>query len=74
MSDREFSTCDLYDQDETLQSVSLQLLNLGGRTAFSGPIRTIRCYRDNGLVKSTLNTPGEAHVLVVDGEGSLESA
>lgn len=74
MSDREFSTCDLYDQDETLQSVSVQLLNLGGRTAFSGPIRTIRCYRDNGLVKSTLNTPGEAHVLVVDGEGSLESA
>lgn len=74
MSDREFSTCDLYDQDETLQSVSLQLLNLGGRTAFSGPIRTIRCYRDNGLVKSTLNTPGKGHVLVVDGEGSLESA
>ncbi len=74
MSDHEFSTCDLYDADESLQSVSLQLLNLGGRSAFSGPVRTIRCYRDNGLVKNTLNSPGEGHVLVVDGEGSLESA
>jgi regulator of ribonuclease activity A len=69
-----FTTCDLYDEDETLQSVSLQLQDLGGRTRFSGPVRTIRCHRDNGLVKSTLNSPGDGAVLVVDGGGSLESA
>lgn len=69
-----FTTCDLYDDDETLQSVSLQLQNLGGRARFSGPVRTIRCHRDNGLVKQTLNGPGDGAVLVVDGGGSLESA
>lgn len=69
-----FTTCDLYDEDESLQSVSLQMQNLGGKARFTGKIRTIRCYRDNGLVKSTLNSPGEGAVLVVDGAGSLESA
>lgn len=69
-----FTTCDLYDADESLQSVSLQLQNLGGRPRFSGPIRTIRCHRDNGLVKQILNGPGGGSVLVVDGAGSLESA
>jgi len=69
-----FTTCDLFDADETLQSLSLQLADFGGRARFTGPVRTIRCHRDNGLVKSTLNSPGEGAVLVVDGGGSLESA
>lgn len=69
-----FTTCDLFDADESLQSVSLQLANFGAHPKFSGPIRTVRCYRDNGLVKSLLNSPGEGAVLVVDGLGSLESA
>lgn len=70
----DFTTCDLYDADETLQSVSLQMLNLGGRRRFCGPVRTIRCLRDNGLIKATLNSPGHGAVLVIDGAGSLESA
>ncbi|GAA1172773.1 ribonuclease E activity regulator RraA [Nesterenkonia xinjiangensis] len=70
----EFTTCDLYDADESLQSVSLQMQNLGGRARFRGPVRTIRCFRDNGLVKATLNSPGDGAVLVIDGDGSLESA
>lgn len=70
----DFATCDLYDADESLQSVSLQLLNLGGKQKFTGTIRTIQCYRDNGLVKSLLESPGNGEVLVVDGEGALESA
>ncbi|GER22728.1 putative 4-hydroxy-4-methyl-2-oxoglutarate aldolase [Zafaria cholistanensis] len=70
----DFTTCDLFDADETLQSVSLQLANFGGRARFSGPVRTVRCHRDNGLVKSILNSPGAGAVLVVDGGGSLESA
>lgn len=69
-----FTTCDLYDADKTLQSCSVQFLDLGGRTRFTGPVRTIRCHRDNGLVKQVLNGPGEGAVLVVDGGGSLESA
>ncbi|GAA1495576.1 ribonuclease E activity regulator RraA [Paeniglutamicibacter kerguelensis] len=69
-----FTTCDLFDADETLQSLSLQLDDFGARPRFSGTIRTVRCYRDNGLVKSLLNSPGDGAVLVVDGAGSLDSA
>lgn len=69
-----FTTCDLFDADESLQSVSLQLRNFGAHARFTGPVRTVRCHRDNGLVKSILNSPGYGAVLVVDGAGSLESA
>lgn len=72
--DTGFTTCDVFDADETLQSCSLQFRDLGGLARFAGPVRTVRCHRDNGLVKQVLNTPGEGAVLVVDGAGSLESA
>ena len=69
------ATADLYDErGDELDSLALQLLDLGGRTGFDGPIRTVRCHRDNALVKSVLATPGDGAVLVVDGGGSLESA
>ncbi|MEZ3162184.1 ribonuclease E activity regulator RraA [Microbacterium sp. BWT-B31] len=68
-------TADLYDErGDALDSLALQLHDIGGRVAFDGPIRTVRCHRDNALVKATLATPGEGAVLVVDGGGSLESA
>ncbi|WP_137846437.1 ribonuclease E activity regulator RraA [Microbacterium sp. 2FI] len=69
------ATADLYDErGDALDSLSLQLLDLGGHVAFDGPIRTVRCHRDNALVKAVLATPGAGAVLVVDGGGSLESA
>jgi len=69
------NTADLYDErGEELASVSLQFQSLGGRSHFSGPVRTIRCFQDNGLVKSTLATPGNGAVLIVDGGGSLGTA
>ncbi|HUH53214.1 MAG TPA: S-adenosylmethionine--2-demethylmenaquinone methyltransferase, partial [Microbacteriaceae bacterium] len=52
----------------------MQMLNLGGTKEFSGPIRTVKCFQDNALLKSILSTPGDGAVLVVDGGGSLESA
>ena len=71
----DFATADLYDdRGDELDSLSLQLQDIGGRIAFHGPVRTIRCHRDNALVKATLATPGDGAVLVVDGGGSLESA
>lgn len=71
----DIATADLYDeQGDALDALALQLHDIGGRTAFHGPIRTVRCHRDNALVKATLATPGEGAVLVVDGGGSLESA
>ena len=69
------ATADLYDElEEGIQSLSLQLHSFGGRSAFDGPIRTVRCFEDNALVKSVLATPGAGAVLVVDGAGSLETA
>ena len=69
------STADLWDErGDALQSCSVQLRHYGGRTAFSGAISTVRCHRDNALVKAALAEPGEGRVLVVDGGGSLESA
>ncbi|MFL1377416.1 MULTISPECIES: ribonuclease E activity regulator RraA [unclassified Nocardiopsis] len=70
-----FTTADLIDDHgDTLRSCSTQFRQYGGRTVFSGPIRTVKCHEDNGLVKQVLNSPGEGAVLVVDGGGSLRSA
>src|SRR6476620_1084446 len=69
------NTADLYDErGGELESVSVQFQSLGGHTHFSGPVRTIRCFEDNALVKSVLATPGHGSVLVVDGAGSLRTA
>lgn len=69
------STADLYDEHgDALQSLPLQLRSFGGRTRFEGPIRTVRCFQDNALVKQVLQGPGAGAVLVVDGAGSLETA
>jgi regulator of ribonuclease activity A len=37
-------------------------------------VSTVRCHRDNALVKAALAEPSEGRVLVVDGGASLESA
>jgi regulator of ribonuclease activity A len=69
------NTADLFDErGPELDSIALQFQSLGGRTHFSGPVRTVRCLEDNALVKSLLGTPGNGAVLVVDGGGSLRSA
>lgn len=74
MSDT-LSTADLYDErGDELSSIPLQFQDLGGRSHFSGPVRTVKCFEDNALVKTVLGTPGEGAVLVVDGNGSLRTA
>ncbi|MEU8122707.1 ribonuclease E activity regulator RraA [Spirillospora sp. NPDC049024] len=71
----DFATADLIDDfGEELRSCETQFRQYGKRRAFAGPVATVRCHRDNGLVKRLLNTPGEGRVLVVDGAGSLASA
>jgi len=71
----DFATADLIDDfGDELQSCETQFRSYGTRDAFTGRIATVRCHRDNALVKYVLNTPGEGRVLVVDGAGSLASA
>jgi regulator of ribonuclease activity A len=74
-SDGAVGTADLVDElGEDVRSCDVQLRQLGGRTRFAGPARTVECRGDNALVKQVLSTPGEGAVLVVDGGGSLHSA
>ncbi|MGK5554151.1 ribonuclease E activity regulator RraA [Actinomadura kijaniata] len=71
----DFATADLMDDfGDELRSCETQFRQYGARTRFAGPVVTVRCHRDNGLVKKLLNSPGEGRVLVVDGGGSLASA
>ncbi|MDA8369210.1 MAG: ribonuclease E activity regulator RraA [Nocardiopsaceae bacterium] len=70
-----FATADLIDaHGDALASCETQFRQFGARTAFHGPIATIKCHEDNALVKEQLNQPGEGWVLVVDGGGSLRTA
>ena len=71
---QEFATADLIDIAPDTPSCEIQFRSFGKRTRFCGKIRTIRCFKDNGLVKKTLNTPSDGEVLVIDGQGSTYSA
>lgn len=71
----DLATADLVDQHgDAVHSCDLQFRSYGGRSRFSGPVRTVACREDNALVKSVLSEPGKGAVLVVDGEGSLHAA
>ena len=61
--------CDAHE--DVIEVCHVAFRDFGGRAAFSGPIRTVRCFEDNALVKEALSEPGEGAVLVVDGGGSL---
>jgi regulator of ribonuclease activity A len=66
---------DLCDLHPDLVRVAEPLFrSFGGRPAFGGPIRTIKCFEDNALVADRVREPGEGAVLVVDGGGSLRCA
>jgi len=68
-------TTDLCDANEDKVSVvSPMFRSFGGRTAFGGPISTLKLFEDNALVRKTLEGPGNGHVLVIDGGGSMRCA
>lgn len=71
----EFQTTDLCDANEgKVRAVAPMFRSFGGKTRFAGPIRTLKVFEDNALVRSTLETPGNGNVLVVDAGGSLRCA
>lgn len=66
---------DLCDEHADIVRVAEPLFSsFGGRPAFGGPIRTIKCFEDNSLVAERVREPGEGAVLVVDGGGSTRCA
>lgn len=74
-----FSTCDLCDAHKNDSSGEFRVLppvfkDFGGIEKFSGPIVTIKCFEDNSLVKTAVDSAGAGRVLVVDGGASLRRA
>lgn len=72
-------TCDLCDLHKHDTSGAFRVLppvfqTYGGRTAFAGPVATVKCHEDNTSVKTMVESPGHGRVLVVDGGGSLRHA
>ena len=74
------STTDLCDahcdhlNDGRMAVLAPHYIFFGKRRAFSGHAVTLQVTDDNALVRSTLETPGEGRVLVIDGGGSQRCA
>lgn len=60
--------CDKYS--DSLQIAEPIFTDFGGELAFEGPVSTVKCFEDNSLVRSALETPGQGRVLVVDAGAS----
>lgn len=68
-------TPDLCDaHPDRVRIVDPLFTNYGGKSAFGGPIVTVKCHEDNSVVKEQVGTPGDGKVMVVDGGGSLRCA
>ncbi|RXJ73481.1 ribonuclease E activity regulator RraA [Veronia nyctiphanis] len=64
--------CDTFpDQIDVLEPM---FSSYGGRNSFGGQIRTIKCFEDSGLIRSTVAEDGEGKILLIDGGGSLRRA
>ncbi len=69
-----FATTDISDAHPDAQVCDPVFRDFGGRIAFHGPIKTLKVFEDNALVRSTLETAGNGQVLVVDAGGSTRCA
>lgn len=75
-----FSTCDICDANEdklaggALAVIPPVFMRFGRNVQFCGPATTLKVFEDNGMVRSTLELPGNGHVLVIDGGGSFRCA
>jgi len=69
------ATADLCDAHPDAVALAPLFRDFGGSSAFHGQVATCKVFEDNALVRSLLETAGNARVLlVVDGGGSLRCA
>jgi regulator of ribonuclease activity A len=74
------ATADLCDRHEAqlrtgaVRVVAPMFRSFGGRTAFHGPLATLKLFEDNSLVRQSLEQAGAGRVLLIDGGGSLRRA
>lgn len=64
--------CDKFP--ESTQVLECQFIGFGQHQTFSGQAVTVKCFEDNSIVKSLVNSPGNGRVIVVDGGGSTRRA
>lgn len=64
--------CDIYS--DQVDVVEPMFSNFGGSASFAGQLTTVKCFEDNGLIRSVLEEDGEGRVLLIDGGGSLRRA
>lgn len=70
-----FYTADLCDANEgEVRTTEPVFSAFGERVTFGGPIRTLRVFEDNSLVKASLASAGDGAVLVVDAGASMRCA
>ena len=67
-------TTDLCDACDDAQACALLFQSYGLRRSFTGPMRTLHCHEDIGLMRDTVSQPGHGQVLVIDGGGSVARA
>lgn len=67
-------TTDLCDARDDVQACAVLFQSYGLRRAFTGPMRTLRCFEDIGLMRDTISQTGHGQVLVIDGGGSIARA
>jgi regulator of ribonuclease activity A len=67
-------TTDLCDARDDVQACAVLFQSYGLRRNFTGPMRTLRCFEDIGLMRDTVSQAGHGQVLVIDGGGSIARA
>ena len=68
-------TADICDAHEAEVRTTDPVFSIyGKRLTFGGPIRTLRVFEDNSLVKNAVSKTGDGAVLVVDGGASMRCA
>lgn len=75
----DFSTCDFCDAHKQDDVGDFRWLpgvfrSYGNLDRFAGQVSTVKCFEDNSLVKTAVESPGLGRVLVVDGAGSMRRA
>ncbi|AZZ96714.1 ribonuclease E activity regulator RraA [Pseudoalteromonas sp. R3] len=71
----DYSTSDLCDHfADAVDVLEPMFINFGGQSAFSGRIKTLKCFENNELINQTLQQDGTGQILLIDGGGSTRRA
>src|SRR3712207_6027080 len=68
------ATTDLSDDHPHAQVCDPLFQAFGVRSAFGGPVASLKVFEESAMVRAAVEQPGEGRVLVVDGGGSLRCA